>query len=120
RKTVQEDNHFTIGSVPSAEVNLLPKVLPLFRLKQPDTHIELVSLITTEQEEKILSGELDVGLMRHPVYSPELEYLELIHEPRVVVLPVNHPLASEQAISAQHLNGVNFVSTDPAYSGVIE
>ena len=67
RKTVQEDNHFAIGFVPSAEVNLLPKVLPLFRLKQPDTHIELVSLITTEQEEKILSGELDVGLMRHPV-----------------------------------------------------
>lgn len=119
RKTVQEDNHFTIGFVPSAEVNLLPKVLPLFRLKQPDTHIELVSLITTEQEEKILSGELDVGLMRHPVYSPELEYLELIHEPLVVVLPVNHPLASEKAISAQQLNGVNFVSTDPAYSGVL-
>ncbi|MDM2933123.1 DNA-binding transcriptional regulator HcaR [Citrobacter sp. Cu233] len=119
RKTVQEDKHFTIGFVPSAEVNLLPKVLPLFRLKQPDTHIELVSLITTEQEEKILRGALDVGLMRHPVYSPELDYLELFHEPLVVVLPVNHPLASEKAISAQQLNGVNFVSTDPAYSGAL-
>ncbi|MCL5518636.1 DNA-binding transcriptional regulator HcaR [Citrobacter cronae] len=119
RKTVQEDNHFAIGFVPSAEVNLLPKVLPLFRLKQPDTLIELVSLITTEQEEKILRGELDVGLMRHPVYSPELDYLELIHEPLVVVLPVNHPLANEKAISAQQLHGVNFVSTDPAYSGAL-
>lgn len=119
RKTVQEDNHFAIGFVPSAEVNLLPKVLPLFRLKQPDTHIELVSLITTEQEEKILRGELDVGLMRHPVYSPELDYLELIHEPLVVVLPVNHPLANENAISAEQLHGVNFVSTDPAYSGAL-
>ncbi|MBA8196955.1 DNA-binding transcriptional regulator HcaR [Citrobacter freundii] len=119
RKAVQEDCHFSIGFVPSAEVNLLPKVLPLFRLKQPDTHIELVSLITTEQEEKILRGELDVGLMRHPIYSPELDYLELIHEPLVVVLPVNHPLASEKTISAQQLNGVNFVSTDPAYSGAL-
>ena len=119
RKTVQEDNHFAIGFVPSAEVNLLPKVLPLFRLKQPDTHIELVSLITTEQEERILRGELDVGLMRHPVYSPDLDYLELIHEPLVVVLPVNHPLANEQAISAEQLHGVNFVSTDPAYSGAL-
>ncbi|QBX83078.1 DNA-binding transcriptional regulator HcaR [Citrobacter tructae] len=119
RKAVQEDSHFSIGFVPSAEVNLLPKVLPLFRLKQPDTHIELVSLITTAQEEKILRGELDVGLMRHPVYSPELDYLELIHEPLVVVLPVNHPLASEKTISAQQLHGVNFVSTDPAYSGAL-
>lgn len=119
RKVVQEDSHFSIGFVPSAEVNLLPKVLPLFRLKQPETHIELVSLITTEQEEKILRGELDVGLMRHPVYSPEIDYLELIHEPLVVVLPVNHPLAQEKTISARQLDGVNFVSTDPAYSGAL-
>ncbi|HDI5900374.1 TPA: LysR family transcriptional regulator, partial [Escherichia coli] len=64
RKIVQEDRQLTIGFVPSAEVNLLPKVLPMFRLRQPDTLIELVSLITTEQEEKIRRGELDVGLMR--------------------------------------------------------
>ena len=48
RKIVQEDRQLTIGFVPSAEVNLLPKVLPMFRLRQPDTLIELVSLITTQ------------------------------------------------------------------------
>lgn len=58
RKIVQEDRQLTIGFVPSAEVNLLPKVLPMFRLRQPDTLIELVSLITTQQEEKIRRGEL--------------------------------------------------------------
>ncbi len=66
----------------------------MFRLRQPDTLIELVSLITTQQEEKIRRGELDVGLMRHPVYSPEIDYLELFDEPLVVVLPVDHPLSS--------------------------
>ena len=83
----------------------------------PDTLIELVSLITTQQEEKIRRGELDVGLMRHPVYSPEIDYLELFDEPLVVVLPVDHPLAHEKEITAAQLDGVNFVSTDPAYSG---
>ncbi len=112
RKIVQEDRQLTIGFVPSAEVNLLPKVLPMFRLRQPDTLIELVSLITTEQEEKIRRGELDVGLMRHPVYSPEIDYLELFDEPLVVVLPVDHPLAHEKEITAAQLDGVNFVSTD--------
>ncbi|PLN72161.1 transcriptional regulator, partial [Klebsiella quasipneumoniae] len=70
RKIVQHDNHLAIGFVPSAEVNLLPDVLPLFRRKQPNTRVELVSLITTEQEDKIRSGELDIGLMRQPIYSP--------------------------------------------------
>lgn len=117
RKIVQEDRQLTIGFVPSAEVNLLPKVLPMFRLRQPDTLIELVSLITTQQEEKIRRGELDVGLMRHPVYSPEIDYLELFDEPLVVVLPVDHPLAHEKEITAAQLDGVNFVSTGPVYSG---
>lgn len=51
-----------------------------------------MSLITTEQEEKIRRGELDVGLMRHPVYSPEIDYLELFDEPLVVVLPVDRSI----------------------------
>lgn len=55
--------------------------------------------------------------MRHPVYSPEIDYLELFDEPLVVVLPVDHPLAHEKEITAVQLDGVNFVSTDPAYSG---
>ena len=84
RKIVQEDRQLTIGFVPSAEVNLLPKVLPMFRLRQPDTLIE---------------------------------HLELFDEPLVVVLPVDHPLAHEKEITAAQLDGVNFVSTDPAYSG---
>ncbi|EFY9717179.1 TPA: LysR substrate-binding domain-containing protein, partial [Shigella boydii] len=56
-------------------------------------------------------------ITRHPVYSPEIDYLELFDEPLVVVLPVDHPLAHEKEITAAQLDGVNFVSTDPAYSG---
>jgi len=62
RKIVQEGRQLTIGFVPSAEVDLLPKVLPMFRLRQPDTLIELVSLITTQQEENYL---------HHPAWSQQ-------------------------------------------------
>lgn len=34
--------------------------------------------------------------MRHPIYSPEIDYLELFNEPLVAVLPVDHPLAHEK------------------------
>lgn len=117
RKAALNNDHLAIGFVPSAEVNLLPKVLPMLRLHQPETHIELASLITTQQEEKLRSGELDVGLMRYPVHGQDIEFIELFHEPLVVVLPVGHPLSREESISAQQLHGVNFVTTDPDYSG---
>ncbi len=75
RKAALNNDHLAIGFVPSAEVNLLPKVLPMLRLRQPETHIELASLITTQQEEKLRSGELDVGLMRYPVHGRTLNLL---------------------------------------------
>lgn len=108
-----------IGFVPSAEVNVLPKVLPLFRLKQPDTQIELSSVITTEQESKLLDGLLDVGFMRYPITSSELQHLVLFREPLVAVLPAQHPLASEPVIQLPMLDGEDFVSTDPLFSGAL-
>nr|CAA86020.1 unknown [Escherichia coli K-12] len=118
RKIVQEDRQLTIGFVPSAEVNLLPKVLPMFRLRQPDTLIELVSLSPRNRRKKFAVVNSTVGLnCAIHVYSPEIDYLELFDEPLVVVLPVDHPLAHEKEITAAQLDGVNFVSTDPVYSG---
>lgn len=117
RKAMRDDQRLTIGFVPAAEVNVLPHVLPGLRLKQPDTQIELISLMTTLQEEKLLSGELDVGFMRHPIVSGDIEYRVVLNEPLVVVLPAEHPLACQSSLSARQLEGENFISTDPEYSG---
>lgn len=117
RQAMLSDQRLCIGFVPAAEVNVLPGVLPGLRLKQPDTRIELVSLITTRQEEKILSGELDVGFMRHPIVSRDIDYMVVSRESLAVAMPADHPLAREQSIRAQQLHGVDFISTDPHYSG---
>ena len=117
RQAQCSEQRLTIGFVPAAEVNVLPHVLPGLRLKQPDIQIDLQSLITTRQEAKILSGELDVGFMRHPVISGDIDYMVVFREPLSVVLPAQHPLAGVQTISPEQLNGVDFVSTDPEYSG---
>lgn len=117
RQAMIANNSLTIGFVPSAEVNVLPSVLPLLRIKQPNTQIELSSVITTEQEAKILDGQLDVGFMRYPVTSSNIDHVILFHEPLVAILPAQHPLAKERVIAPQMLNGQDFVSTDPQYSG---
>ncbi|MEI8598223.1 LysR substrate-binding domain-containing protein [Vibrio sp. M60_M31a] len=73
RQAMLNDKSITIGFVPSAEVNVLPEVLPLLRLENLDMQIELSSVITTEQESQILDGQLDVGFMRNPLISPFVE-----------------------------------------------
>lgn len=117
RKAMEEQTRLVIGFVPCAEVNILPDVLPLLRLHQPATHIELMSIITTRQEEKLLKREIDLGFMRHPIVSEQLDYRVVYREPLVVVMPVDHRLSQEQQLTPEQLNGENFISTDPAHSG---
>ncbi|AEX21815.1 MULTISPECIES: DNA-binding transcriptional regulator HcaR [Vibrio] len=119
RQAMLNDKSITIGFVPSAEVNVLPEVLPLLRLENPDMQIELSSVITTEQESQILDGQLDVGFMRNPVISPFVERIVVFSEPLIVMLPVSHPLVSHSEISPSMLNGQDFIATDPLYSGAL-
>lgn len=117
RKAMEQPVRLIIGLVPCAEVNILPDVMPQLRLRLPASSIELVSIITTQQEEKLLKGEIDVGFMRRPIVSNQLNYRVVYREPLVVVMPVDHPLSKELQLKPHHLDGENFISTDPAYSG---
>ncbi len=69
-----EDRQLTIWLCAIGGNEFTAKSITDVSSRQPDTLIELVSLITTQQEEKIRRGELDIGLMRHPVYSPEIDF----------------------------------------------
>ena len=119
RKAMEQQVRLIIGFVPCAEVNILPDVLPQLRLRLPASSIELVSIITTQQEEKLLKGEIDVGFMRHPIVSNQLNYRVVYREPLVVMMPINHPLSKELQLAPHHLDGENFISTDPAHSGAL-
>lgn len=119
RKAMEEQVRLIIGFVPCAEVNILPDVLPQLRLRLPASSIELVSIITTQQEEKLLKGEIDVGFMRHPIVSNQLNYRVVYREPLMVMMPINHPLSKESQLEPHHLDGENFISTDPAHSGAL-
>ncbi|HEY4467615.1 MAG TPA: DNA-binding transcriptional regulator HcaR [Klebsiella sp.] len=119
RKAMEEQVRLIIGFVPCAEVNILPDVLPQLRLRLPASSIELVSVITTHQEEKLLKREIDIGFMRRPIISNQLNYRVVYSEPLVAVIPVNHPLSQELLLKPHHLKGENFISTDPAHSGAL-
>ncbi len=117
RRAMQEEHSLCVGFVPCAEVNVLPHVMPPLRERFPQTKISLMSLITTVQEEKLLSGELDVGFMRAPIYSTDIESRVVYRESLMAVLPAGHALAGEPVITPGLINGQEFISTDPEFSG---
>ncbi|MDP9037979.1 MAG: LysR substrate-binding domain-containing protein [Acidobacteriota bacterium] len=87
-----EAGQLVIGFVPSAEVKIFPKVLPVLRARYPDVQVVLHSMSTPEQRAALLDNSINIGFFRANHREPRLEERIVLKEPLVAVLPVGHPL----------------------------
>src|SRR6267142_486498 len=93
-----------VGAIDSAAAGLLPMLLHDFRERRPDVTVQLVEDKTIRLLPRLLSGRLDLVLVRPPE-SPEkrLEFMFLFHETAVVAVSDHHPLASKKRVSIADL-----------------
>ena len=102
--------HLTVGFVSSAVLSLLPLALRRFREAYPEVTLNLRELTSAEQRSALLSGDIDVGLVRLPVDSAELEIAEVLEEPLLVALPAEHALAAEGTVTLAALAAAPLIS----------
>lgn len=95
-----------IGFVGSALLSILPAIVQDFRRVRPEVEIELRERSTVAQLQGLLSGVLDVGLVRPPIESdPALRTEVVLRERTVAALPAAHPLTRFQRVSLKRLAG---------------
>ncbi len=88
-----------IGAIDSAAAGLLPQLLPIFRLSHPEVSVQLVEQKTIRLLPKILSGNLDIAIVRPPETSDaRLFFTPLFHETAVVAVPEGHKLSNRGVI----------------------
>ncbi len=88
-----------IGFVGSTTYDVLPELLKHQHTAAGDVHLELREMVTTEQLEAIAAGDLDLGLVRPPLYGhPALSTQTIQEESIVAVLPLQHRLAGQAAV----------------------
>ncbi|WP_192456947.1 LysR family transcriptional regulator [Musicola keenii] len=107
-----ELGELSIGFTSSAPfVNKVSRSLLHFRQAYPDVHIQMLEINTKQQIEPLLSGKLDLGVMRNNPLPDALHHQLLLHEPMVAVVHEEHPLAlsPEECISIQQLANEPFV-----------
>jgi DNA-binding transcriptional LysR family regulator len=93
-----------LGVIDSAAVGLVPRLLHDFREVAPEVVVQVLEEKTIRLIPKILSGRLDLALIRPtPVPNRRLETLFLLHETVVVAVPSDHPLATRQRIDVESL-----------------
>lgn len=99
----------SIGVVPAAEIKILPKLIPLAKVKLPRVRLVFHNLPSAEQKRLLVAGSLDIGLLRGPLEDPRLEAEDVLWERLVAGLPAGHPLARKKTVSIRQLNDVPFI-----------
>jgi DNA-binding transcriptional LysR family regulator len=93
-----EIGQLAIGFVPSADLDVLPRVLRAWRARYPHVEIELHSLLPAAQVEALRDGRIHVGFVRVPVDDGGLVVESIQREPLLAVLPRGHRLARAQRV----------------------
>jgi DNA-binding transcriptional LysR family regulator len=82
-----EAGTITMGFTAASGYNLLPRMISACSSRLPNVNIALKEMVSTEQNEALLTGRIDVGLLRPPIDRAEFSKLRVLAEPLVAALP---------------------------------
>ena len=83
-----------LGSQPTIGAYALPEALARFHAEQPEVLLRLREGSAESLEERLASGELDLGLLNLPVRRLDLAAQKLWQEDYLLAVPAGHRLAS--------------------------
>jgi len=104
-----EIGQLAIGFVPSADLDILPRVLRVWKARFPDVEITLHSLLSGAQVEALHAGRIQVGFVRLPVDESGLVVERIQREPLVAALSRGHRLARSARVRLADLAGDTMV-----------
>jgi len=91
-----------IGCYYSISVHWLPTLLSEYLTKHPNIDIAVCEGVHSEMSQWLLNGDVDLALMSYPAPA-NIDFIPLIEDPILAVLPNHHPLAENQVISVKDL-----------------
>jgi DNA-binding transcriptional LysR family regulator len=103
----------TIGFTASTGYSLLPRLVEHVREQLPEVDLNLREMVTTEQHDALLGGGIDVGLMRSPAITDELETRHLTSEKMLFAVPTNSRFHAHPPRQPADLNDVPLIMYSP-------
>ncbi|UPG92966.1 LysR substrate-binding domain-containing protein [Luteibacter aegosomatissinici] len=101
----------------------LPETLIRFSHAAAGVSLHLVEMPTNAQYDALLSGQIDVGLLRAPpegvANARQLKMEVIDQEPLVLALPASHRLARQPSVTMADLAGERFVAPPRAYAATL-
>ena len=105
RMVLGEAGTITLGFTASSGYSYLPRLLLQRAARTPNIRMVLREMVGTDQVEDLLTGAIDVGLMRSPVRSKGFMNLKVGSERLFAALPVGDPRLAESALQLSDFHG---------------
>lgn len=99
----------TVGFVHSASVSCIPSLIGPFRRAFPGIEIEFREMAVSEQIDALMSGTIDLGIVRPPVREPAISSFTLVRENFCIAVPLGHRLAGRKSVDLAELDQESFV-----------
>lgn len=118
--------HAAVGAFLVALPSLLPRAIArMMETAGDDMAVRVTDGSNKQLVPALLSGEIDliVGRLPEVDHSPRMKQEVLYHEPIVLVVGSNHPLARRRRLSFRDLNGFSWVFPAPdsvAFSAIMD
>ena len=109
RSSKGETGRVTIGFTSVMGFDLMPNLIAAAQKALPDIDVVLKEMVTVAQLEALENNTIDMGFLWPLSTRLHLEYQTVFHEPLMIVLPVDHPLAARSRIAVDDLNDLPFV-----------
>lgn len=98
-----ELGRLVVGFVGSATYEFLPPIIREFREKFPSVKLDLREISSFRQQEELLKGNIDIGILHPPLQHSALHMEKVQSSPCILALPKRHPLTAKQTIDIQDL-----------------
>lgn len=99
-----------VGFTGTSAFTQLAGLSRLLRTELPDVALDVqADLLTPAQVERLLDGRLDLGVLRGPVATPDIETRHLLDEQLVLALPADHRLVPEPGLEVADVAVDEFV-----------
>ena len=99
-----EAGTITLGFTAASGYSFLPSLLLQRASHAPNIDVALKEMVSTEQVESLVTGRIDIGLLRPPIARPEFTTLKVTEERLVAALPVGDPRLAEATLTLKHFD----------------
>jgi LysR family hca operon transcriptional activator len=109
RAAVPAKASFVLGFLTGHEFEWLPAVMAIMRDELPNTEVVVLSLSSPDLADGLMRGKIDLAFLRHERNAPGVVFNLLRNEPLIVLMPVDHRLATRDAIRPEDIVGEQLV-----------